>query len=256
MILNTFIISLKSSLTRRNKIEINLKELDIHGYKFFDGKIVDEIPFYISLTKGELGCLLSHLTLFHEIVEKKLPFAFILEDDVVVSDKLKKAMIDTNVFLSLNSDIDLVILGYSLDAVNFDAQIKLSFWQRRRWGENKIGKPVQRFYGSYAYFITFEGASKIIELSKNVLIPSDIFINSLITKGIQVYCIADPIVFPNEENNTSTIGTRSDSFFVNDNFIDFNIRNKIAHIIIRKIQFLLFFIRKISWTNSKYFNLK
>ena len=43
------------------------------------------------LSQGEVGIWLSHLTTWHDIVEQGLPFALVLEDDVVLSADIKAA---------------------------------------------------------------------------------------------------------------------------------------------------------------------
>lgn len=64
-------------------------QLGIHHHKFIegvDGRLVEHSEFQgISINKhlryGELGCLLSHVKCWREVVDRQLPMALILEDD-------------------------------------------------------------------------------------------------------------------------------------------------------------------------------
>lgn len=44
------------------------------------------------LTAGEVGCALSHNTIYKLIVEKNLPYALILEDDIIISKDIIKIL--------------------------------------------------------------------------------------------------------------------------------------------------------------------
>lgn len=45
-------------------------------------------PFPRQFNKGELGCYLSHYSIYKKIVDKNIPYALILEDDIKISPKL------------------------------------------------------------------------------------------------------------------------------------------------------------------------
>ena len=54
------------------------------------------------LSQGEVGIWLSHLTAWHDIVESGLPFALVLEDDVVLSEDIKAVL--RNVLIALDGE--------------------------------------------------------------------------------------------------------------------------------------------------------
>lgn len=45
------------------------------------------------LNRAEIGCGLSHLKAYGKLIEQKLPFALILEDDVIIPNEFEKALI-------------------------------------------------------------------------------------------------------------------------------------------------------------------
>lgn len=93
-----FVISLKNASSRRKTIEKQLSELGI-PFEWFDaveGRLLTEQEIQNScdvnairaaphwLTRGALGCALSHYSVYKQILERSIPYAIILEDDVFV----------------------------------------------------------------------------------------------------------------------------------------------------------------------------
>ncbi len=69
------------------------------------------------LNKGEIGCFLSHYKLIGEIITRNIPYALIMEDDVIISSKL-------SIFLDMLDEIIVDGEVYSLfaslpESVNF-----------------------------------------------------------------------------------------------------------------------------------------
>lgn len=61
------------------------------------------------LTKGEIACLLSHYEVFKEIIDKKLPYAVIYEDDVEFHSNF--AELNNRVFEEIPNDFMILYLG-------------------------------------------------------------------------------------------------------------------------------------------------
>lgn len=121
-----YIISLTSEEKRRKNISAQLEKLNqkFKFYDAFDFRFTDEaiVNSYIvndpkynkpsrPLTKGEVGCMLSHISLISTLAESSINSnVLILEDD---------AQIDSQIINLISSeqlnhfDWDLIILGYS-----------------------------------------------------------------------------------------------------------------------------------------------
>lgn len=98
-----YVINLEASQARREHITGQLKNLGLQ-YSLFNavyGKALSKEQLaqnYDSsasllenkreLSLGEIGCALSHLGVYQEVVEKNLPYALILEDDANLSSRL------------------------------------------------------------------------------------------------------------------------------------------------------------------------
>jgi glycosyl transferase, family 25 len=95
--ITVFIVSLKNSTDRRAQLQ---KHLDAIGLQFewFDavyGKALsdEEIAKYcdeqsikenpVWLSRSAIGCALSHYFIYQEIIKRNLPYALILEDDII-----------------------------------------------------------------------------------------------------------------------------------------------------------------------------
>ncbi|MFC3123082.1 glycosyltransferase family 25 protein [Agaribacter flavus] len=131
--------------------------------------------YYKPLTPGEIGCYLSHRKAWQSIVDRRLPYALILEDD-----------------FNIQTDLSVVDHFLSLDC-SFD-YIKLSNYQNR---ERKvkivksIGKGcVVRFSkipaGTCAQIVSYEGAKKLLESSQSFGRPVDVDIQYWWERNIEV----------------------------------------------------------------------
>lgn len=99
-----------------------------------------------TMTKGEIGCALSHYRLWERIVQDQLPYTLILEDDVVLcSDFLAKS----NVLQSFPS-YDLMYLGRR--PLRSDEIAMTSTIVRAKYS-----------YGTHAYVLSYQGAQKLLQ---------------------------------------------------------------------------------------------
>ncbi|NLY34245.1 MAG: glycosyltransferase family 25 protein [Alcaligenaceae bacterium] len=101
-----YVVNLATDQTRRQIMEASLQEKGISPIFFdaVDGRIMPEDQLnqqvdwprlkheYGTLTKGEIGCALSHLGIYRDIVQKGYPYALILEDDVCLADDIKNLL--------------------------------------------------------------------------------------------------------------------------------------------------------------------
>ncbi|WP_387463061.1 glycosyltransferase family 25 protein [Photorhabdus sp. RM323S] len=95
--MKTFIINLKHSIERRKRIEEQCIKLNL-DYEFIeavDGRLLSQEELQRqtrelsdAITLGEIGCALSHIKIYRNIVENNIPMALILEDDVILNERL------------------------------------------------------------------------------------------------------------------------------------------------------------------------
>lgn len=164
-----YMINLKRRPERRIKMELTMKELGL-DFKYFeavDGKtLTDEIliemgitllPEYSDpyhkrrMTMGEIGCFLSHYTIWKEMVELNLQEVLILEDDIKFEPYFKERAGELMREARAIGGFDLIYFG------------------RKRLQENEIYlKESENFvlvsytYWTLGYVITLEGARKLL----------------------------------------------------------------------------------------------
>ncbi|MEX0595210.1 MAG: glycosyltransferase family 25 protein, partial [Candidatus Paceibacterota bacterium] len=195
-----FVINMEFD-TRRKKFMLDqFKTLNIVNYEFInavDGRqIPDEKVTLINqerkkyfdkppndLKKGQIGCFLSHRTIYKKIVDQNLSEAIILEDDAQILDlnKLKFIIqhiktIDANYDYLLLSNHSLLTSGY------------LSNWYKNdnnHVNVNEFINSITYFYGTGAQLISLKGAKNLYAFTENVFDAIDIQI-SLASKGSKI----------------------------------------------------------------------
>lgn len=92
-----FIINLKKAKDKRQNMKMQLEHLGIKNYEFIEAVygadlsldfINENVYDYpdCALTPGEIGCALSHLYVYERMIKENLPYAMILEDDIILPD--------------------------------------------------------------------------------------------------------------------------------------------------------------------------
>jgi len=214
--LNVFIINLPNDVDRYRHMKKICREYELN-YMFINAvNGTDVSPDYFKkqynseqalkkigreLTKGEIGCLLSHKKTYHHIIKKKIPCALILEDDVELSP---------NCFKTIETIIDsidgweCIMLGYHQWGT------KKKIYDISIWGQKKITKrnKLVRFTalvrGGYGYLLSLKGAEKLIYKLENRSIdrPIDEYIGGihfLNLFGISPPCITISDKYPENE---------------------------------------------------------
>ncbi len=203
-----FVINLKRSSERRDHTTRQLNDLGLHfkiveatdGAELSDQSIRNNPDFGIFkfgmhsryLLKEEIGCTLSHLKIYRQMVDEKLDMACILEDDNDYSSDFKDVL-DNIPFYS--DDWDLLYLGHRSGSTTKEAQsrkkkqlIPLDYF---------MGEAIEMPYGSHAYIIRNEAAKKLLSLAYPVSKPFDSFIGEGSALGIRTYLLSPPCAISN-----------------------------------------------------------
>lgn len=174
-----FVISLKNSVERRKNISEQLGKLGL-DFSFFDaylGKDFYNNPEYYddkkakkhihrSLKAGEVGCALSHNAIYKTIVKEHIPYALILEDDVVLEDNLVKILDCLNPYIK---DSRIITLDR--------CDVHKKGTEKHLFGDFYITKPRFIREGGMAntsgYIITYEAALAISPINYPAWCPAD-----------------------------------------------------------------------------------
>ena len=186
--LDIYIISLKQDIERRQAISKTLENLGLK-FIFIDaiyGKELSEDVIKItrdksrggilnrgfSATPGEIGCTLSHLKAYQDILDKNIDWACILEDDAILDERFETFI---RTFQATELDpTSLYILGGQID-VSKDKIVK-SIKNITVVGGQKFSKTIKSegfIYGTCCYIMSSYLAEKLINLSQVNFIVAD-----------------------------------------------------------------------------------
>jgi glycosyl transferase family 25 len=191
-----FVISLKRSQERRESIS---KQLDELGFKFefvdaVDGRNLNDVQLskYSAkasmmasgreLSPAEIGCALSHLGIYHKIMDEGIERAIIFEDDSVIKEDFPAILAN---WKKIPKDWEIFLFCH--------AEQKMQFW--RRWGKPTIYKNYYcaTFRGhvglTSAYAINRRGVQKMLAYAYPVRMAADGLTGGFMNTGARVYGI-------------------------------------------------------------------
>jgi GR25 family glycosyltransferase involved in LPS biosynthesis len=173
-----FVISLARAPERRASIELHLKELGL-SYEVVnavDGKLlpVEEqqklLAPGVSYVPGVIGCYLSHVGVYQEIVKRSIPIALVLEDDA----RLNRAIVPALKAGSVATNFDYCLLDCDDVSEDIPAYYDPDSRQLLTDGfpiyETNVGPALL-----HAYLMTQEGARKRIAHAWPIEKPVDVY---------------------------------------------------------------------------------
>ncbi|PJI32921.1 hypothetical protein CU320_06000 [Acinetobacter pseudolwoffii] len=195
--MNNFVISLKSTQDRRNHI---LEQFGKEGipFQFFDAITPDlnqviskELKINIlqaDLTQGEIACFLSHASIWKMMIEKKLSYVVIFEDDIYLGKEVLDFLSSIDV---LDLNFDIIKLESFFNRIEVDPNFKLKLANRN------IYKLQSMNLGAAGYIISLEAAKKIFldlnVLDKIVAVDHYLFENLLNFNFFNIYMVEPSI---------------------------------------------------------------
>jgi len=137
---------------------------------------------HYQLTKGGIGCFISHMNLFKNLVkDPKNEIYLILEDDIKIN---KSAYMKIQKILeNPPKDWDIILLGFN----------KIFNYQ----SETKDYSKVKSFWGTCGYIINKKGAQQFLNEYKTIDAQIDSFMSWMAIKNkLNIYALNNPIIFP------------------------------------------------------------
>jgi GR25 family glycosyltransferase involved in LPS biosynthesis len=154
------------------------------------------------MTRGELGCALSHLRLIREIAVGTDPFICIMEDDIEISPDARTFLDEEN----LQSMPKFDVLRLYSDP---HRQNKLA-WQVGAVGGRSIVAPLRTGWGMYGQIFTRHGAAKLLDLKITGPIDGMIYYDGP-PFGLRVLEVR-PSLIKLHDFGSNTLGWRRDGF--------------------------------------------
>ncbi len=162
--MKNFIISLESATERRNHIDQQFDKHDL-SYSFFDALIPDAAKEQANilnikydcryLTDNEFACLMSHVSLWKKIVDDKIPYMAIFEDDVYLGENAEHYL-NNNEWIK--PEWHIVKLESFSTSVFLDKKVHVL-----NKGERVVRQLMGKNLGAAGYILSQEGASFLLD---------------------------------------------------------------------------------------------
>jgi len=194
-VLQVFVLSLPRAEARRRLAHAQLDFPGLPAYRILDaidGSALGERELKAGydeqasirhsgrpLTRPEIGCALSHLAACRAIVEARLPFGVVMEDDAL---------------LGLHAMQVLRRLVQIIDPARPEVVLLSRTGTYSMWGSRKLDR-VHRLYrvpggqGAFGYFVTQAAARAMLEALHPVHTTADDWRHLRRLKAVDVYCV-------------------------------------------------------------------
>lgn len=155
---------------------------NIESYTINKGKTLTYLNREMS--RGEIGCILSHHIIYNKIIENNIPYALVLEDDVDLNLDILHIL---NKICFDNFKFDTILLGYhgkkSREQLSID-----KYLIKKITHDIGIYKLNEIAYGTYGYIISLKGAFRVLKQSSDFILPIDHYTgNNNLNNVLSVY---------------------------------------------------------------------
>ena len=193
--ISVFIVNLEKEAEKRKRSLTYCKEVGISAevYSAIDGasfskKEGAELLTYPNsfLTNGEIGCALSHLSIYRRMILDNIDIALILEDDFkfnVGREELYHSLNDIKAFLNKDNVPKVVLLNEGLCRFTFGRNIfknKLCYYIKGN--------------GTYAYMLNKSAAHELLVNAIPIRYEADFWNSFFYRTKLRIYCLENALV--------------------------------------------------------------
>lgn len=227
--IDNMLIEIKKTYNVNRWSAINGKELDISQLENkYNIKLSND-----KLTRGEIGCFLTHRDIWKYIVDNNISYAVILEDDVIldfdlikkISKGLKKIIPDNWDFLYLDRNYheenEIIVNSFTIDKKNDTVNVTGTILNDQEYYGPKLANKMvtanilssesQQYklvkakvsYGLQAYIISLKGAKILLEKCNIISKPIDVLIGDYLD-NMNSYAIDPRLGNINNYNDSDT----------------------------------------------------
>jgi len=219
-----FVLNLPASIERRQQTAraFNARGVAVEFVDAVDGHtiVAGSAPVAYqphlgrALTRGEVGCLESHLAVLQRIVEDGHPLACVCEDDIRLSDD------SADVFQALATALanghphawDVLLLGHHSARHTPEAGAVTAVWSSALTDRRQVARVAEFAMGAYAYVVTRRGAERLLAFARPLRMPMDWVTGYSPVAGVRLFAVTPPCVTPDPTLATrSTIDGRTSS---------------------------------------------
>lgn len=190
--IDVYLISLDKDIERRNNLNIitdftysvNGKNLDLDNLK--NKGILGK---NCKLTKGEIGCYMSHVFMLQKSLKSIFNHILILEDDALIEDTLSKKI--DNIITNVPKDFELLFLSYNYyEGYNYDFE-KYEYYDQFEYYDYSDYKKINYVHGCQAYLVN---KNLISEEKIKKLYPMEKPYDTIICKFFKAYIVIPKLI--------------------------------------------------------------
>jgi len=160
------------------------KDLDKETLSMVYNKKKSISEFGRELTKGEIGCALSHMNIYKHMIEQNIEKAIVFEDDIYIAQDFS-SLLDT--IDNYPNNWELILFGYHKGPEE-DKSVKTSLRSRQKiTAKHTLVRLVETSKGAHGYLISLRGAKKLMKQLSIIKAPIDLYTNN--DKYINLYAI-------------------------------------------------------------------
>ena len=207
-----FVINLKRSVERKKLFIKNWNPIidKLSFCEAIDGSLLSEEELSsivlnypgLKLTKGEIGCALSHLMIYKRMVKEQIPIALILEDDAILKigfEPFKNLLHKIEQKKSIPSQSVLFLQNCAETPLN-GKKVSVQITKELRIEE------VRAAWLSHGYVITLEAAQKLINFLLPIRYEADCWEAFRIGTDIKLLATIPPVILSSDPSfQTSTL---------------------------------------------------
>lgn len=158
-------------------------------------------------TPGMVGCGLSHMRCWRMVVQRDLPMALVLEDDVTLVPRFRHRV--QRVLQHAPAGWHIVTLGCFMCGQRYQRALG-----RAALFDNGVVREMRVFGGSHAYLVSQAGARHLLATAPIVRYHIDMQMS--LTTGLRLYGVHDDLAFQGSASDTSALVSIDFPTFVNN----------------------------------------
>lgn len=180
---------------KKHGLDIELIEA-VNGAQLTDADFQELVHDYPAccLTKGEVGCALSHLNIYKKMMDENCPLALILEDDAVLGSDVVEVL-EALQRIDRNDAARAYLLSGSHYYIESGSAPLV--------GPYALYRIVDAFY-AYAYVVNLEAAKAMYERLRPVVFEADRWMFFQQLGIVSVRCIEPAVVKSNDDEKVSS----------------------------------------------------
>lgn len=197
--MKTYVVNLQQAIQRRQYMQAVLAKHPYLDYSFVEavnGKEIEDSKLALlysedrvrknigrTLSRGEIGCALSHVNIYSAMIERGEDAVLVLEDDIYVPSNIQTELLGLQWLLGKNRPV-VVLLTPVIKASNRIIHVL---------SNNEVLKPYEACYTS-GYLLNKRAATELLKLNFPVCVAADDWEYFNMMGRLDLYCLKSHVI--------------------------------------------------------------